>query len=53
MMDQKITSVRDCVAHMLQLCEYVLDANNLMDISVLKKKAEQVRQVLMEKNIPS
>jgi len=37
----------------MMLCDYVLDANSLTDIYVLKKKAEQVRQVLMEKNIPS
>lgn len=52
-MEPKLTSVRDCVAHMLMLCDYVLDANSLTDIYVLKQKAEQVRKVLMEKDVPN
>jgi hypothetical protein len=34
---------------MIQLCDYIDDACSLMDIQVLKDKAKQVREVLIEK----
>lgn len=51
-----ITSVRDCVAHMLQLCEYIEDCDampvHMTDWKTIVAKAKQVRQVLMEKGPP-
>ena len=48
-----ITSVRDCVAHMLQLCEYIEDCDampkDMTDWPTIVKKAKQIREVLMEK----
>lgn len=49
---REIVSVRDCVAHMLQLCEYIEDAASmpkLTDWAVIVNKAKQVRQILREK----
>lgn len=46
-----MSQVREAVAHMLQLCHYVLDANALADITVLKEKARIVQQLLTEEHV--
>ena len=43
-----MVNVREVVAHMIQLCEYITEANSLADIDILKAKANQVRKILME-----
>lgn len=36
--------VRDYAAHVIQLCDYVIDANRLTHLKTLKDKAEAVRK---------
>jgi len=40
--------MREIIAQTLILCDYITDANiKLSDIAIIKKKAEQVRAMLM------